>query len=115
MFLDGIQHSDTLVRGFEINNVVAYLYLSGSIYIQTDFFNHLFCKFHHPVIVLIGYVYLHAGEFRIVCAVHSFVTEVLAYFIHTFETTYDKSFQVQFAGDAHIQRHVQCVVMGMPY
>lgn len=54
-----------------------------------EYFNHFFCKFHHPVIVLVGNIYFHAGKFRIVRAVHSFVTEVLTYFIHSFETTYN--------------------------
>ena len=89
VFLDRVQHGDTFVRGFEVNDVVAYFYLSGAVYIQTDFFNHFFCKFHHPVIVLVGNIYFHAGKFRIVRAVHSFVTEVLTYFIHSFETTYN--------------------------
>ena len=110
-FLDRIQHGYTFERSFEVDYVVAYLYFCCTVYIQTDFFNHVFCKLHHPVVILVSYVDFHTGKFRIVCTVHTFVTEVLTDFIHTFETTHNQSLQVQLTGNTHVQWNIQCVVV----
>ena len=43
--------------------------------------------------------------------VHTFITEVLSDFVYTFKSTYNQTFQVKFAGNTHVQRNVQCVMM----
>ena len=68
-------------------------------------------ELHHPVVILIGDVDLHSGEFRIVRAVHSFVTEVLGEFIHAFKTTYDEALQIQLIGNTQIERNVKRVMV----
>ena len=56
---------------------------------QGDLFEHPFGELHHPEVVLVGYVNLHNGKFGVVRAVHAFVAEVLAEFIHAVEASYD--------------------------
>ena len=52
------------------------------------------------------------GEFRVVRPVHALVAEVLGYLEDLLQTSDDESFQVELIGDAHVQRHVQRVVVG---
>ena len=79
---------------------------------STDLFDHFFSKFHHPVVVFVGYIYLHTGEFWIVCTVHTFVTEVLSDFVYTLKTAYDKSLQVKLGGDTQVEVYIQRVMVG---
>ena len=102
VLFDGSQHSDTLIGRFEIDDVVAYFYFGSTVYVQTDLFDHFFSKFHHPVVVFVGYIYLHTGEFWIVCTVHTFVTEVFTDLVYTFKTADNKAFQVKLTGDSHV-------------
>ena len=76
-----------------------------------DIPNEVFNGLHHPVIVLVRHVQFQHREFRIVGAVHALVPEVSREFIHAFESTHDKSFEVQFVGNAQIQRNIQRIVM----
>lgn len=57
-------------------------------------------------------VEFHAGEFRIVRTVHTFVAEVLADFVHTFETAYDEAFQIELCCNTQIQVDIERVVVG---
>ena len=43
--------------------------------------------------------------------VHTFVTEVLTYFIYTFKTTYNQSLQIKLCCDAQIKVNIQWVVV----
>ena len=45
------------------------------------------------------------------CTVHTFVTEVLREFIHTFKTTYNQTFQIKLVGNTQIQRNIQSIVV----
>ena len=65
-----------------------------------------------PEVVLVGYVNLHNGKFGVVRAVHAFVAEVLAEFIHAVEASYDQLLEVQLAGDAQVLVDVERVVVG---
>ena len=59
------------------------------------------------VIILILYVQLHAGEFRVMVFVHTFVTEVLSYFIYTLETTHNQTLQIKLGSDTQIEVDVE--------
>ena len=75
------------------------------------FGEHLLGEVHHPVIILIGDIELHAGEFRVVGLVHALVAEVLGEFVHAEEAAHDEALEVQFIGNAQVHVHVQRVVV----
>ena len=112
VLLDGVNHGDALERSLEADNIVADLHFSGAVHIKTDAFKHLLGEVHHPVIVLVGYIDLHAGELGIVSAVHTLVAEILGELIYPFETAHDKTLQIKLIGDAEIQGDVKRIVMG---
>ena len=58
------------------------------------------------------YIQLHAGELRVVAAVHAFVAEVTADLIHALETAYNQPFQIQLRRDTQVHIYVQRVMMG---
>ncbi|MPM79415.1 hypothetical protein SDC9_126448 [bioreactor metagenome] len=59
----------------------------------------------------ISCVHLKHREFRVVGRVDSFVTEYATDFINLFHAADHKAFQVQLQRDAHVQFHVQCIVV----
>ena len=53
----------------------------------------------------------HGRKLRVVCAIHTLVTEVAREFVYPFKTAHDKTFEVQLIGDTQVQRNVQRVVV----
>ena len=111
IFLDGIDHRNATERGLEADGLAVYLQFGCAVDFHGDALKHLFSEVHHPVVILIGYVYFHGGEFRIVGPVHAFVTEIFGKFVNAFESPYDQAFQIQFISDAEVQRNVQGIVV----
>ena len=105
-------HRQAAERGFERNLPAVDLHGRGPVQGQGDLFEHPFGELHHPEVVLVGYVNLHNGKFGVVRAVHAFVAEVLAEFIHAVEASYDQLLEVQLAGDAQVLVDVERVVVG---
>ena len=112
LFADGVCHRQAAERGFERNLPAVDLHGRGPVQGQGDLFEHPFGELHHPEVVLVGYVNLHNGKFGVVRAVHAFVAEVLAEFIHAVEASYDQLLEVQLAGDAQVLVDVERVVVG---
>ncbi len=78
---------------------------------QGHLLQHLFGEVHHPVVVLVGHVELHAGEFRVVCLVHALVAEILGEFVHPGKAAHDQALEVQLIGDSQVHVHVQRIVV----
>ena len=110
-FLNGIEYRQSAVGSLERNEVAVNHALGLSVHGGAYFFEQLLGERHHPVIVLVLHVQFHACELRVVVAVHTFVSEVLAYLVDTFEAAHDESFQVELGSDAHVHVLVQCVEM----
>ena len=72
---------------------------------------HLLGEIHHPVVVFVGYIDFHCSKFWIVCAIHSFVAEVSAKFIHPVESANDQALQIQFIRNTQVHGNVERVVM----
>ena len=94
MVFNGINHGYTLKWRFKTDGFIAHLQFGSAIYVHTNFFNHIFGKCHHPVVILVRYINFHSRKFRIVRAIHTFVAEVFGKLVNAFETTYNKSFEV---------------------
>ena len=107
LFLNGIQDGQAAVRSLEADGLSVDGSLCAAVYSDTDTFEEFLGESHHPVVVLILYVQLHAGKFRVVVFVHTFVTEILSDFVYTLKTAYDKSLQVKLGGDTQVEVHIQ--------
>jgi len=92
--LDSLGHGDARVWTFEVDLIVADLDGSGAVDFHSDGLQHTLGEVHHPVVVLVCYVYLHAGELGVVSAVHAFVAEVFGELIYTLEAAHDEAFEV---------------------
>ena len=112
IFLDGIQDADPAVGSLEIHVVPGDVHHGGTVHGQGDLLQHLLHEFHHPQVVLVGDVNLHAGELGIMGLVHAFVAEVFSELINPVVAAHDKSFEVKLIGDTHVQGNIQRVVVG---
>ena len=52
--------------------------------------NHLLRHLHHPAVVLVGDIDLHAGKLRIVRSVHTLIAEVTAKLVNALKATHDQ-------------------------
>ena len=111
--LDGLEHGVAFPRALEVDDVVADLHLGGAVQREGDALDHLLHGLHHPVVVLVGHVELHLGEFGVVEAVHTLVAEVFGELIDAVEAAHDEFLQIQLVGDAQVERHVQRVVVSL--
>ena len=91
LFLNGLEDGQTAVRRLEADDLPVDFGLGLAVDGDTDCLEQLFGERHHPVIVLVLHVQLHAGELGIVVAVHALVAEILADFIHTLKTADNQS------------------------
>ena len=112
LLFDGIEDRQTAVRCFEIHLMITDLHFGRTVDGDRDAFQQLLREAHHPVIILVLHVQLHAGELGVVVSVHTFVTEVTADLIHTLQAAYDQALEVQFGRDTQIHIYVERVMMG---
>ena len=63
-------------------------------------------ELHHPDVVLVGHVNLHAGELGVVGLVHTLVAEVLGKLVDAGEASDDESLEVELVGDTQVQGDV---------
>ncbi|MNQ79913.1 hypothetical protein D3C85_948730 [compost metagenome] len=84
---DRIRHRNTGVRRFKVDFMLTKSNLASSVYSNSTMLKQTFSKFHHPVVVFVGYIYFHSGKFRIMRSVHSFISKVFRELINTFKTT----------------------------
>ena len=108
---DRVGHRQAAERAGETDFAAVDHYLGLAVQCNGDPFEHLFDELHHPDVVLVSDVDLHHRELGVVRTVHPFVAEVLAELVHAVETSYDQTFEIQFIGDAQVERDVQCVVV----
>ena len=94
LLLDGLGHGKAAEGGLERDPVLAYHHIGGAVHGQTDAFQQPFREAHHPAVVLVGDVYLHAGELGVVGAVHALVAEVLAQLVDAVEAAHDEPLEV---------------------
>ena len=112
ILLDSIKDREAAVRSGKIDCVTGNLYLGSSVDLEGDLLEHLLHELHHPDVVLVSYVDLHAGELRVMGLVHTLVAEVLRELIHSVVAAYDKPLKVKLVGDTKIKRNVKRIVMG---
>jgi len=88
-------------------------HLCGSVEVHGNLFKYLLGEFHHPVVVLIGHIYLHHCELRVMGAVHPLVAEIFRKLVHPVVSSHDQPLQVELVGYAQVEGHVERVVMGL--
>mmetsp|Transcript_31920 Transcript_31920/g.43766 ORF Transcript_31920/g.43766 Transcript_31920/m.43766 type:complete len:171 (-) Transcript_31920:694-1206(-) len=67
---------------------------------------------HQVVVVGVGPVELHAGEFGVVGEIDAFVAELATDFVDTVEAADDEHFEVELGGDAEVHVEVEIIVVG---
>ena len=112
LLLDGVKDGKAAVRSLEADGLAVDHAVGATIHGDANLLEQLLGERHHPVVVLILNIELHAGELGVVVAVHTLVAEVLANLINTLETANYQSFQVKLGGDAHVHVDVQRVEVG---
>ena len=112
LLLDSFQDGQTAVGCLEVHDIVAYFHLCGAVYSDGYLLQQLLGEAHHPVVVFVLYIELHAGELWVVAAVHTLVAEVTADLIYALKATYDEALEIQLCSDTHIHIHIQRVVVG---
>ena len=60
-------------------------------------------EIHHVMIVPIGGVELHLGEFRVMGGIHAFIAEIAPNLIDALQPAHQQALQVQLKGDAQVQ------------
>ena len=102
LFLDGIEDRQSAIGSLERDNLSVYFAFWLTVHGYADFLQQLFGERHHPVVVFILHIELHAGEFGVMVAVHALVAEVLANLIDTLKATHDEALQVELSGNTHV-------------
>lgn len=106
------EHGEAAVRLLELYLVAADGKSGLAVDGYCDFLEQVLHEFHHPDIVLVGHVDLHAGEFRVVGLVHAFVAEVLGKLVYSCKASDYQPLEVELIGDAQVQRDVEGIVVG---
>ena len=70
-----------------------------------------FGEAHQPLVIGVGLVELHHGEFGIVARAESFVAKIAVDLEHLLEAADHQTLQIQLRRDAQEQLHVQCIVV----
>ena len=112
LLFDGLEDGQTTIGSFERDDVAVNLTIGRAVDSNTNRLQQLLGERHHPVVVLVLHIELHAGELGVVVAVHALVAEVLANLIHALETADNQSLQIELGGNAHIHVLVERVEMG---
>ena len=91
--------------------MVTNLHLRRAVHGYRDLLQQLLREAHHPVVVLVLHIQLHARELGVVAPVHAFVAEVTADLIYTLKSSYYQSLQVQLSRYTQVHIHIQRVMM----
>ena len=111
LLADGVGHRQAAERRLERDRPAVDHELRGAVHGHRDAFEQLLGELHHPAVVLVGDVDLHAGELGVVRAVHALVAEVLAQLVDAVEPADDQLFEIELRGDAQVEVDVERVVV----
>ena len=95
LLADEVGHRHTAERRLERHGLAVDGEFRGAVGGHSHPFEHLFGELHHPQVVLVGHINLHARELGVVRAVHALVAEVLAEFVDAVEAPDNQLFKVE--------------------
>ena len=75
--------------------------------------NNILGEVHHRVVIAVGLIDLHHGEFRIVLGAGSLVAIDSTHFENPFHTADHQTLEMQLQRNSHVELHVQSVVMSL--
>ena len=110
---DEVDHSRALERLAEVDGMLAVDYLCRAVDLLGNMAEHGLGKVHHAVVVGIGLIQLHQGEFGIVTGVQTLVAKHSAYLIYALKAAYDQALEVQLQGYPELEVLVQSVEVGL--
>ncbi len=116
VFQDGFNHGHARKRLTEVDfdtffAIFGITNFGGAVDILRQCAQHLFGQIHQIIVVCIRHIEFQHGEFWVMTNRDTFVTEVTVDFIHTLETTYDQTFQIQLWCDTQIHVDIQRIVV----
>ena len=112
LLLDGLEDRQATEGGLEADGLAIDFHVGRAVHLQGDTLQQLLGKAHHPVVILVLYVELHAGELRVVVLVHTLVAEVLADFIYALKAAHDEPLEVELGSNTEVEVDVERVVVG---
>ena len=111
LLLDSVENRKTAEWSLETDDLSVDLALWFAVYGDTYRLEQFLGERHHPVVVLILHIELHASKLWVVVAVHTLVAEVLSDFIYTLKSSHDESLEIELCGDTHIHVDVEGIEM----
>ncbi len=101
LFLNGFDHGQSAERLAEVDGdagaglLIAIVQAGRAAYLLCDITEHGLGQFHHTVVIGVGLVELHQGEFRVMPLIESLVAEHAADLKHTLHAADDETLQVE--------------------
>src|SRR5690606_35091291 len=111
VLLDRVINTDPGVGRLEIDFFVAHLQDSLAVGRDGHMLKKLLGDFHHPQVILVGYIEFKNRKFRIMRAVHAFVAEVAAELVDPVIATHNEPLQVKFVGDTEVKWNIECIMV----
>ncbi len=111
LLLDSLEDRESAEWGSEADDVAIDLTFGFAVYGYANSLEEMLGEGHHPIVVFVLDVELHAGELGVVCAIHTLVAEVLADLVYSLEAAYDEPLEIELGGDTHIHVDVEGVEM----
>jgi len=91
IFLNCINHGQTLERLAQIDLYLCIRNQGGTAYLLSHMTEHILCQIHHSIIIGVGLIQLHQGKLRIVAGVQSLVTEYTSNLVYALHAAYDQT------------------------
>ena len=113
VLLDRVDHRDPLERLAEIHLDPVVGDGGGAEHLLRDVAVEVLGQVHHPVVVGVGLVELHQGEFRVVAGVEALVAENAADLVDLFQAADNEALEVELNRDAELQVLVEGVEVGL--
>ena len=67
---------------------------------------------HHALVIGVGLVQLHGGEFGVVLGIHTLIAEDASHLVHTIQAAHDEPLEVKLGLNAQVHIHIQRIVVG---
>ena len=109
VLLHGVHHGDPGKGLAQVHFDAVIHDLCGSQHFLGHIAEHVLGQVHHAVIIGIGLIQFHEGEFRIVAGVQALIPENTADLVDPLQAADDQALQVQLQGDAQFEVFIQRV------
>ena len=110
---DGVEHGQPRPGRGQVDRPALVRVLQRAVDFPEDTDEEALHQVHDVPVIHVGDIELQHGEFGVVRTVDPFVAEVVADLVHALHAAYDQPLEIEFVGDAHEERHVEGLVVGL--